>query len=161
MQDRYDNYGDAMQPVEYVKFLYDRMAEAVVQAWDQRAAGAVAWGLGHAVVGNNRRAVFSDGSAVMYGDTNKPTFRQIEGYEDHAVDLLFFYNSQKQLRAAAITVACPSQSVTGSSLSADFWHDVRELVHQRHGAGVCVLGFCARRGTRPPTCCFARRAKNG
>jgi hypothetical protein len=159
LQDRYDDYGDAMQPADYVPFLFERMAEAVVQAWDQRAAGAVAWGLGHAVVGNNRRAVYSGGSAVMYGDTNSPTFRQIEGYEDHAVDVLFFYDGAKQLQAAAITLACPAQSVTGSSLSADFWHDVRTLLKERHGARLCVLGFCAPAGDQAPNLLFRKASE--
>ena len=94
LQDRYDekDYGDAMQPKEYVPWLYERMAEAVVKAWESRAAGAVAWGLGHAVVGHNRRVVYSDGTAKMHGNTNDPEFRDIEGYEDHAVHVLCFYD---------------------------------------------------------------------
>jgi hypothetical protein len=158
-QDRYDNYGDALQPKDYVKFLYERLGDAVVKAWDGRSAGAVSWGLGHAVVGCNRRAVFSDGSAVMYGNTNSPTFRGIEGYEDHAVDVLFFYDRQQKLRAVAITVACPAQSITGSSLSADFWHDVRRLFHERHGQALCVLGFCAPAGDQAPNLLFRQKSE--
>ncbi|HUT88009.1 MAG TPA: hypothetical protein VMY37_00800 [Thermoguttaceae bacterium] len=150
LQDRYQGYGDAMQPKDYVPFLYERMADAVVEAWESRAVGAVAWGLGHAVVGCNRRSVFRDGSAVMYGKTNTPEFRGIEGYEDHAVDVLCFYDDQKKLKAAAITLACPAQSVRGSSLSADFWHDVRRLLRERHGEGLCVLGFAAPAGDQSP-----------
>ena len=59
LQDRYQGYGDAMQPKEYVALLYERMADAVAAAWESRAVGAVGWGLGHAVVGCNRRSVFS------------------------------------------------------------------------------------------------------
>jgi hypothetical protein len=159
LQERYQGYGEAMQPKEYVEFLYDRMADAVEAAWKSRAAGAVAWGLGHAVVGQNRRAVFSDGSAAMYGDTSKPEFRRIEGYEDHAVDVLCFYDRQQQLRAAAITLACPAQSVGGSSLSADFWHDVRRLLAQRHGDQLCVLGFCAPAGDQSPALLFRKKSE--
>ncbi len=152
LQGRYQEsaYGDAMQPKDYVPFLYERMAQAVAQAWRDRQAGAVAWGLGHAVVGCNRRAVFSNGQAVMYGKTDAPEFRRIEGYEDHAVDVLCFYDQQQKLKAATITLACPSQSVTGPTLSADFWHDVRTLIRQRHGDDVCVLGFCAPAGDQGP-----------
>jgi hypothetical protein len=159
LQNRYQGYGDAMQPKEYVEFLYDRMADAVVEAWESRAAGAVAWGLGHAVVGCNRRAVFGDGSAVMYGKSNVPEFRGPEGYEDHAVDVLVFYDKQKRLKAAAITVACPAQSVGGSSLSADFWHDVRKLLQERHGEGLCVLGFCAPAGDQAPHLLFGKKGE--
>ena len=79
LQDRYQGYGDAMQPKDYVKFMIDRTADAVQSAWESRTVGAVAWGLGHAVVGCNRRPVFSDGTAVMYGDTKSPRFREVEG----------------------------------------------------------------------------------
>jgi hypothetical protein len=139
-----------MQPKEYVEFLYERMADAVEAAWQSRARGAVSWGLGHAVVGHNRRSVFRDGSAVMYGKTDGAEFRGIEGYEDHAVDVLCFYDREKQLQAAAITLACPAQSVRGSSLSADFWHNVRKLLRKRHGDHLCVLGFCAPAGDQGP-----------
>ena len=159
LQERYQGYGDAMQPREYVEFLFERMADAVEEAWKNRAVGAVSWGLGHAVVGQNRRSVFRDGSAAMYGKTDTPEFRGIEGYEDHSVDVLCFYNPQKELRAAVITLACPSQSVGGSSLSADFWHDVRKLLGERHGEHLSVLGFCAPAGDQSPALLFRKRSE--
>jgi len=152
LQDRYDekDYGDAMQPKEYVPWMHEQMAQAVVRAWESRAAGAVAWGLGHAVAGHNRRVVYSDGTAKMHGATNDPEFRRIEGYEDHAVHILCFYDSRKRLKAAALTLATTAQSMGGSKVSADFWHDVRRLIHERHGEDVCVLGFCAPAGDQTP-----------
>ncbi|MDD4871559.1 MAG: hypothetical protein PHR77_13460 [Kiritimatiellae bacterium] len=161
LQERYDekDYADAMQPKEYVSWMYEQMAQAVVKAWENRAAGAVAWGVGQAVVGRNRRVTYSDGAAKMYGNTNDPQFRHIEGYEDHAVHVLCFYDSQKRLKAAAVALACPSQSVGGNKLSADFWHDARELIHQRHGKDVCVLGFCAPAGDQSPTILYRKAAE--
>ena len=159
MQNRYQGYGTAMQPKDYVPFMFERMAAAVVEAWKNRSPGAVAWGLGHAVVGCNRRAVFADGTAVMYGKTDTPKFLGIEGYEDHAVDVLLFYDRQKTLKAAAITLACPAQSVSGSKLSADFWHDVRKLLHERHGEELCVLGFCAPAGDQAPNLLVRKKSE--
>ena len=153
LQDRYQGYGNAMQPKEYVPFFYGRIAQAVEKAWKARAPGAVAWGLGHAAVGVNRRVVFRDGSAVTCGRTNTPEFRGVEGYEDHAVDILFFYDEQKKLKAAAITLVCPAQAVGSSrstKISADFWHDVRSQIQQRHGNELCVLGFCGPSGDQGP-----------
>ena len=160
-KNQYDekDYGDAMQPKDYVPLLYERMGAAVLKAWDSRAAGAVAWGLGHAVVGCNRRAVYSDGRAKMYGNTADPEFRQIEGYEDHTVDILCFYDNKKQLKATAITLACPAQSVSGAPVSADFWHDVRELLRKRHGEKLCVLGFCAPAGDQSPSRMFRKQSE--
>jgi hypothetical protein len=35
-------------------------------------------------------------------------------------------------------------------VSADFWHEARRLIRERHGADVCVLGFCAPAGDQTP-----------
>jgi len=152
LQDRYDekDYQDAMQPREYVPWLYEQMAQAVVKAWENRAVGAVAWGLGHAVAGHNRRVAYSDGTVKMHGNTSAPEFRGIEGYEDHAVHILCFYDSEQRLKAAALTLATTAQAEGGSKVSADFWDDVRRLIHERHGNDVSVLGFCAPAGDQTP-----------
>jgi len=143
LQERYDeaDYADAMQPKEYVPWLNEQLAQAIVKAWKTRAPGAVTWGLGHAVAGHNRRVVYADGTARMHGNTRDPEFRGIEGYENHGVHILCFYNEKKKLIAAAITLATTAQAQGGSQVSADFWHDVRESIHKQHGNDVCVLGF--------------------
>jgi len=151
-QTNFSHYGDAMQPKEYVPFLFERMGDAVVKAWEGRKPGAVAWGLGHAVVGANRRVVYADGKAVMYGDTKKPGFRGLEGWEDHAVDVLLFYGAdRKTLVATAIAVPCPAQTVESLyEVSADYWHPVRETIRKKHGQDVVVLGLCAPAGDQVP-----------
>ncbi|MHB8973549.1 MAG: hypothetical protein ACYC3X_25255 [Pirellulaceae bacterium] len=152
-QNQYDesSYGDAMQPKDYLPFLFQRMADAVVQAWERRAVGAVAWGLGHAVVGLNRRLVYADGHAEMLGNTNDPNFRHVEGYEDHSVDILCFYDAEQRLKATALSVACPAQMSQGETVvSADFWHYARQLLRERYGQELGVLGFCAPAGDQCP-----------
>ncbi|HPM84667.1 MAG TPA: hypothetical protein PLF81_28375 [Candidatus Anammoximicrobium sp.] len=161
LQDRYDekDYEDAMQPKEYVPWLYEQIGQAVVKAWESRAPGAVGWGLGHAVAGHGRRIVYSDSTAKMHGPTNVPEFRGVEGYEDHAVHVLCFYDAQQQLKAAALTLATTAQAEGGSKVSADFWHDARRLIHERHGEDVAVLGFCAPAGDQTPRAQVARRGE--
>src|SRR4051812_15201998 len=83
-----------MRPAEYSEFLVGRIVEAAAGAWEARKPGRVGWGLGHAVLGQNRRAVYSDGRAVMYGPTDRPDFRGIEGPEDHGVEVLFFWDAE-------------------------------------------------------------------
>jgi hypothetical protein len=161
-QDQYDEkaYGDAMQPKDYLPLLYDRMAAAVLKAWESRAPGAVAWGLGHAVVGHNRRLVYADGHAAMLSNANDPSFRHMEGYEDHAVDILCFYDDQRQLKAAAMTLACTAQMSQGESVvSADFWHTARETLRQRCGQELVVLGFCAPAGDQCPHLSLRKQAE--
>jgi len=150
-QGRFNDYGEAMQPNEYVPFMLDRMADAAAKAWEGRKPGAAAWGLGHAVVGHNRRVVYADGTAVMYGKIDTPTFRGLEGWEDHAVDVLCFTDSEKRLLATAVAVPCPSQTVEHLyEVSADYWHHVRESLKAKNGAGVVVLGFCGPAGDQVP-----------
>ncbi|MCX8038597.1 MAG: hypothetical protein N3D11_16395 [Candidatus Sumerlaeia bacterium] len=126
-----------MQPREYAAFMIERLTEVCARAWNQRQPGGVSWGLGHAVVGHNRRAVYADGTAKMYGDTSLSAFRSIEGSEDHGLELLFFWDKHEKLLAAGINVECPSQEVEQrSTINADFWHDVREQLN-----GLFVLGW--------------------
>ncbi|MCA9075563.1 MAG: hypothetical protein KDA93_11060 [Planctomycetaceae bacterium] len=149
-----------MLPDAYVEFLVDRVTEAVVEAWNSRKPGSVGWGLGHAVLGHNRRAVYDDGHAQMYGRTHLSNFRGIEGPEDNGVEVLFFWNDQQQLIATAINVACPSQEVESKNgLDADFWHPVRESLRATYGEQLVVLGWTGAAGDQSPHLMFRKRAE--
>ncbi len=149
-----------IQPDQYVEFLADRVAQAVTQAWQRRQPGAVGWGLGYAVIAQNRRAVYADGHAQMYGPTNVPEFRNLEGYEDHGVQSLFFWDRQKRLLAVAVNVACTAQEVEGrSAVNADFWHETRQKLRQRYGKDLVVLGWIGAAGDQSPHPMFRKRAE--
>ena len=149
-----------MQPAEYLEFLSSRIADAVVVAWKSRKPGRAGWGLGHAVVGQNRRSVYADGRAVMYGPTDKPDFRNIEGPEDHGVEGLFFWDDDGKLIATAVNVACPSQEVEGLSVvNADFWHQVRESLRAKHGKDLLVLGWPGAAGDQSPHLMYRKKAE--
>ena len=141
-----------MQPAEYVNFLVERLSQAAVQAWKSRRPGGVSWTLGFATVGENRRAVYADGHAQMYGQTGDARFRNLEAGIDSGVEALFFWNADKQLQAVAINVSCPSQEVEGrSAINADFWHDTREMLRTRLNLpGLVVLGWCGAGGDQSP-----------
>ena len=152
--------GEVMQPAEYTEFLAARVAEAAVKAWDARQPGRVGWGLGHAVLAQNRRSVYADGRAEMYGPTDRPDFRGIEGPEDQGVEVLFFWDRDGKLIATAINVACPAQEVEGgSAVNADFWHDVREMLHTRYGKDLLVLGWTGAAGDQSPHLMYRERAE--
>ena len=140
-----------IQVEQYRSFLAERVADAIALAWTARRAGSVTWGLSHAVVAYNRRAVYADGSAQMYGKTDPAEFRNLEGYEDHDVNTLFFWNDSEQLMAAVVNVSCPSQEVESrSAVNADFWHPVREGLRQRYGQQLCVLAWTGASGDQSP-----------
>ena len=150
-----------MQPSEYTAFLIDRLAEVCARAWNQRKPGGVSWGLGHAVVGLNRRAVYADGTAKMYGATNDPNFRGIEGGEDHGMEMLFFWDKRENLLAAGINVACPSQEVEHRlTVNADFWHDVREQLHAGLARDLFVLGWPGAAGDLSPHRMYRKEAED-
>ncbi len=151
---------DVEQPAEYAEFLAGRITEAVAKAWEARKPGRVGWGLGHAVVAQNRRSVYADGRAQMYGPTDRPDFRGIEGSEDQGVEVLFFWDAAGTLIATAINVACPSQEVeSGSAINADFWHDVREMLRERHGKDLLVLAWTGAAGDQSPHLMYRKRAE--
>jgi len=136
-----------MQPAAFVDFLTTRLAEAAAEAWKNRAPGRVAWGQSHAVLARNRRPYYADGTAVMYGKTDTPEFRGIEGYEDHSVDVLFFHDNTDRLIATIINVPCPAQEVgSGTSIHADFWDPARRLLREKHGDDLHILAWTGASG---------------
>jgi hypothetical protein len=156
----YDIPAGVMQPEPYCAFAAERIAAAVKKAWNDRKPGSFTWGLGHAAVAENRRATYADGHAVMYGNTNQPDFRGLEGQEDHDVGSLFFWNSDGKLIAIVVNVSCPSQEVEGdSSINADFWHPVRESLRKRYGSDVCVLGWPGAAGDMSPHLMYRKDAE--
>lgn len=149
-----------MQPSEYAAFLTDRIVETAVKAWKSRRPGRVGWGLGHAVVAQNRRSAYADGRAQMYGPTDRPDFRGIEGPEDQGVEVLFFWDGTGRLTATAVNVACPSQEVEGnSSIDADFWHEVRESLRAKYGKDLLVLAWTGAAGDQSPHLMYRKKAE--
>jgi hypothetical protein len=163
LQEAYDNYAGAMEPREYTPFMLAKIVDAVEQAWNSRKPGAVAWGMGHAVIAQNRRATYSDGSAKMYGSSNSAKFRGLEGYEDHTVDAVFFLDTDQRPMAMMVVVPCPAQTdergECGKRVSADFWHDVRSGLRKSHGDGLVVLGFVAPAGDQSPHLMIRHKAE--
>ncbi|MCP4782519.1 MAG: hypothetical protein GY903_15465 [Fuerstiella sp.] len=150
-----------MRPTEYAAFFADRAAEAAVSAWNSRQTGSVGWGMAHAVVAYNRRTVFADGHATMYGSTSAPDFRAVEGYEDHGVEVLFFWDDSQKLTATAINVACPSQEVeSDSTVNADFWHQVRTALQAKYGKDLVVLAWTGAAGDQSPHLRFRKQAED-
>ena len=150
--------------LKYREFVAQQSAEAIVEAWDNRREGGVAFGYGYAVTGHSRRVVYSEdmsvvkqdpiapnGHALMYGKTNDPLFRHFEAGADHFVNLLYTFDRENSLTGILVNVACPSQC-SGNYImqSADFWNEVREAVKKRYGQQVSVLPQCAAAGDLSP-----------
>ncbi|MFC1672085.1 hypothetical protein ACFL01_02995 [Planctomycetota bacterium] len=143
--------GDMMTVEESKELFMDRVAEAVVAAWNARAAGGVSGVLGHAAVGFNRRLAYADGTSQMYGDSDREDFVSVEGSQDHGVEILFTWDPEGNPTGAIVNLACPSQVVEGKSfLSADFWCEARIRLKKRFGEGFFVLPLCSAAGDQSP-----------
>jgi hypothetical protein len=157
------------QVEEYAIFFVQRVAEAVVKAWKDRRPGSISWGLSHAAIAYNRRAVYSKvmsqgnmgaGTAQMYGQTNLPEFINLEGMEDHDVNTLFFWDNSGKLIAISIDVPCPAQEVENrSAVNADYWNPVREKLKQRFGSDLVVLGWIGAAGDQSPRPIYRKAAE--
>ena len=142
---------DVMRPAAYLDFLAERLASVVVEAWQARKPGGMSAALGRAVVAHNRRAVYADGTARMYGNTSDPGFSHIEGVSDHSIDVLFFWRDDEHLAGVAINVYCPAQEVEGEKyLSADFWYDTRKMLREKYHDKLQVLPLVGASGDQSP-----------
>lgn len=159
---RYDVSKDegVMKASEYAGFFVERVAKAVVEAWQNRKPGGMSWGLGHAVIGLNRRAHYFDGSTAMYGNTNREDFSNIEGYEDHGVEMLFFWDGGEKLTGIIVNIACTAQETENlNEISADFWHDVRVEIRKRLSKEIFIFPQCAAAGDMSPHLLFRSGAE--
>ena len=138
-----------------------RAGDAVVEAWRARQPGGMSWALGHAVVGLNRRAHYFYGSSVMYGSTQRDSFSHIEGYEDHGVEMLFFWGADRKLTGIVINLACPSQETEGLSvISADFWQETRKETRNCFANNLHILAQRSAAGDISPHRMFRKRAED-
>lgn len=132
-------------------FLAERIAAAVVQAWDGVRPAYLCPRFGRAVVGHCRRTVYSDQSALMYGGTNTVRFDCLEGGSDSGVELLYVFDEERRPMGALVNVACPSQvEEHGRYLSSDYWGRARRLLREACGDGFVLVGLCAAAGDQSP-----------
>ncbi|NND06416.1 MAG: hypothetical protein HKN87_08545 [Saprospiraceae bacterium] len=142
---------DITQVSDYRNFLVDQIVSGILQAWGSRTTASVSWGTRRAAIPYNRRVVYRSGEAKMYGMTGDPDFQRLEGYEDHDVQTLFFWNTDDNLIATSIDVACPAQEVEGlKNVDADYWHPVREKLKQIYGSDLVVAGWIGAAGDQSP-----------
>ena len=171
--DKMDIYPSA----EYRDFLTDSISDAVVEAYENRAEGAIAYGYGYAVVSHSRRVTYfddislrpgagagsyfpQDGHAKMYGNTNDDMFAGYEGGADHYINIMYTFDKEEHLTGAVINVPCPSQNSEGEYMqSASFWNEVRNALREKYG-DIGILPQCAAAGDLAPRTLHYREAEN-
>ena len=165
----YDIPEDVLQPAQYLAFVSRQITDAIVEAWNVRQPAGMSWGLGQAVVGHNRRSVYFEpvpsgfgiGTSVMYGTSKADNFSHFEGFEDHGLEMLFFWNEKKKLTGMVLNVACPAQETEHlSKISADFWHEVRVEARKKYGKDIFILPQVAAAGDISPHLMWRKEAEN-
>jgi len=136
---------------ETITYLADKISSGIVAAWKDVGPGKMSYGLDRNSIGFGRRTVYANGSAQMYGNTNRADFANLEGMDDDDVGSIFFYDREDKLKAIIVNVACPSQVVEGqSAVNADYWLPVREKLKARYSQRIVVLGWGAAAGDMSP-----------
>ena len=153
---------------EYIEFMTDAISDAVCEAWQGRKEGGIAYGYGYAVVAFSRRVCYFEdtsklkkaditdtfysmnGTAIMYGKTDRPDFSHYEAGADHFINIVYTFDKDGKLTGAVINVPCPSQN-SGHEwrLSADYWNEVRENIRRKYG-DIYILAQCAAAGDLSP-----------
>ncbi len=140
-----------MTPDEALEFISDKIAVAIIKAWEKRSYAMYAPGFGRAAVGMNRRVCFDDGSAQMWGDTNTPNFTCLEGGNDNGVEMIFTFDGEKKPTGVILNIACPSQVMEHRSvISSDYWGKVKVYLREKFGEDFYVLGLCSPAGDQCP-----------
>jgi len=145
------NNPDVVSADEMFDFLVERLSKVTLDAWKKRASGSFINAFGRAAVGMCRRAVYSDGSAQMWGETNTAVFEELEGGNDSGIELLYVFDENKKLSGIVANLACPAQCVQHRLfVSPDFWGEVKVLLRERFGEDIYLLALCSAAGDQCP-----------
>lgn len=140
-----------MSDEECSKEIASKTAKAILDAWKCRKSGSYANAFGRAAVGMCRRAAYSDGSAQMWGDTNRAVFTALEGGNDSGIELLYVFDQDDSLSGIVANLACPAQCVQHRKfISPDFWGEAKMLLRQHFGKDIFLLTLCSAAGDQCP-----------
>lgn len=170
----------------YAAYVAERIAQAIGEAWSRRLPGGVSYGEGTAVIGHNRRWVNTDGLATMYRtdaqnyqranaqnaepladhshyslcDSDAAVFSHVEGGEDHQIQFMATYDTERQLTGLLVNVPCPAQEEEeGFRVSADWWHETRIELRKRFGEHLSILPQCGAAGDLSPHRLYGSEAR--
>ena len=136
---------------EMFDLLVERLTQVTLEAWNNRVAGSYVNAFGRAAVGLCRRAVYSDGSAQMWGDTNTAVFTELEGGNDSGIELIYVFDENQELTGIVANLACPAQCVQHRLfVSPDVWGETKMLLRKHFGDHIFLLALCSAAGDQCP-----------
>ena len=145
------NNPDIATKEECFELVVSQIVDAIDSAWNNRTAGSFVNAFGRAAVGMCRRAVYSDGSAQMWGDTNTAVFEGLEAGNDSGIELLYLFDDSNKLTGIVANIACPAQCVQHRLfVSPDYWGEVKVRLRQYFGEDIYLLALCSAAGDQCP-----------
>jgi len=119
---------------EYMDCLVGWLAEVATAAVRDARPGRIAWGIGEARAGFNRRCCWADGSHSMHGDTTRADFTGLEGPDDTQHMALFVTDGEGKLRALLHhNTGHPTNFFNAGLYSADFPGESRRELREQLG----------------------------
>jgi hypothetical protein len=136
---------------EFSGILRDALVTSAAQAWKSRAAAEIGVATGFASVGHCRRPFYLDGSAQMYGATDRPDFTGMEGGQDDTIGVIGVWTPKGELTGLLVNVVCPSQVMEATYVvSADMFGEMRRQLRERSGQQIHVLCQVGAAGDQAP-----------
>ena len=126
--------------------------KAVLQAASSLEPGCFEVAISHTITGVCRRALYKNGSGIMYGDVHKPDFSGMEGRDGGPIQILFIRRERdKRLVGVVATVPCPAQvNENALCVTADYWATARNIIKRELGGDTVVLGLIRSAGDLSP-----------
>ena len=150
-KEKLSDNSDVTSPEEVFEILVSKITQVIYEAWANKAPASFANAFGRAPVGMCRRAVYSDGSAKMWGETNQAVFTEIEGGSDTGIELIYVFDEGEKICGIVANVACPAQCVQHRHfISPDFWGEVKVLLRAYFGDDIYLLSLCSAAGDQCP-----------
>ena len=142
----------ALTSVECCRQLVSKVAEVVETAWKKLEVCEIEVAVAPIITGVNRRVVYQDGTARMYGELVPESFLRMESRDGGPSQFLYVYRKKdRKLLGVVADVPCPAQcDERANYISGDYWGVVRREVAAVWGTEVSVLGLCRAAGDLSP-----------
>lgn len=136
---------------ECIELVSDKISLAADRAWKERKEALYANSFGRAAVGMCRRVTYDDGSAQMWGDVNTANFVALEGGNDSGIELIYTFDTDKNLTGIVANIACPAQILEHRSfISSDYWGKAKEYLRKKFGDHIFLLAMGGAGGDQCP-----------
>ena len=128
------------------------ICQAVLMARQNMEESELSLSVAHIITGVNRRVVYRDGSARMYGQLDTDAFSHMESRDGGPSQFLYVHRlSDSALTGVVCNVPCTAQcDEMADYVTADYWGVVRGHVQSGLGDHVRILPLCRAAGDLSP-----------